>query len=294
MTTQFIHYIRDEKRYSEHTVSAYKSDLTQFIEYLTTAYEVSDPAEADYQMIRSWIVELSQEKITNRSINRKLSTLKSFYRFLIREGVIKSNPLSKIINPKASKRLPEFLDKSKTEFLFTQVEFEDTPEGHRDRTILELFYATGIRQAELRALTLDSLDTDRMILKVLGKRNKERYIPLGPHIVQLLTLFIKDYRKLMVVSNQNNFIFVTKDGEPIYPRLVNRIVRKYLGLVSSRQKRSPHVLRHTFATHMLENGADLNAIKEILGHSSLAATQVYTHNTIDRLKLIYKQAHPKA
>ena len=294
MTTQFIHYIRDEKRYSDHTVSAYVSDLNQFTEYLSTTYEITDPVEADYQMIRSWIVQLSQDKISNRSINRKLSTLKSFYRFLIREGVVKLNPLSKIINPKASKRLPEFLDKSKTEFLFTQVEFEDTPVGHRDRTILELFYATGIRQAELRSLTLESLDSDRMSLKVLGKRNKERIIPLGPHIVELLTLFIKDFRSLMVHPNQNNFIFVTKEGEPITPLLVYRIVRKYLGLVSSRQKRSPHVLRHTFATHMLENGADLNAIKEILGHSSLAATQVYTHNTIDRLKLIYKQAHPKA
>ncbi len=294
MTKKFLQYIQDEKRYSEHTVSAYASDLTQYRDYLSTSYEISDPAEADYQMIRSWIVKLSQDKISNRSINRKLSTLKSFYRFLIREGVVKTNPLSKIINPKASKRLPEFLDKSKTEFLFTQVEFEDTPEGHRDRTILELFYATGIRQAELRSLTLDSLDTDRMCLKVKGKRNKERIIPLGSHVIELLTLFIKEFRTKMVVFNQNNFIFVTKDGEPIYPRLVNRIVRKYLGLVSSRQKRSPHVLRHTFATHMLDNGADLNAIKEILGHSSLAATQVYTHNTIDRLKTIYKQAHPKA
>ncbi|MDP4289698.1 MAG: tyrosine-type recombinase/integrase [Bacteroidota bacterium] len=294
MIYKFIQYIRDEKRYSEHTVAAYASDLAQYQQYLSTAYESADPAMADFQMIRSWIVRLNQDKISNRSINRKLSTLKSFYRFLIREGVVTTNPLSKIINPKTAKRLPEFLDKSKTEFLFTQVEFEDSPEGHRDKTILELFYATGIRQAELRSLTLDSLDTERMTLKVKGKRNKERFIPLGEQIVQLLTLFIEEYRTLMVKPNQNNFIFVTKDGEPISPRLVNRIVRKYLGLVSSRQKRSPHVLRHTFATHMLENGADLNAIKEILGHSSLAATQVYTHNTIDRLKIIYKQAHPKA
>lgn len=294
MTAQFIHYIRDQRRYSDHTVSAYESDLNQFTSYLSSVFGIDHPAEADHQMIRSWIVQLSRDKISNRSINRKLSTLKSFYRFLIREGVVKTNPLSKIINPKTAKRLPEFLDKEKTEFLFTKVEFEDTPEGHRDRTILELFYATGIRQSELRSLTLESLDSDRMTLKVLGKRNKERIIPLGPHIVQLLTLFIKDFRRLMVVSNQNNFIFVTKEGEPITPLLVYRIVRKYLGLVSSRQKRSPHVLRHTFATHMLENGADLNAIKEILGHSSLAATQVYTHNTIDRLKSIYKQAHPKA
>lgn len=294
MTKKFLQYIQDEKRYSEHTVSAYASDLTQYLDYLSSIYEISDPAEADYQMIRSWIVKLSQDQISNRSINRKLSTLKSFYRFLIREGVVKTNPLSKIINPKASKRLPEFLDKSKTEFLFNHVEFEDTPEGHRDRTILELFYATGIRQSELRALTLDSIDTERMCLKVKGKRNKERMIPLGNHTIELLTLFIKEFRTKMVVFNQNNFIFVTKDGEPIYPRLVNRIVRKYLGLVSSRQKRSPHVLRHTFATHMLDNGADLNAIKEMLGHTSLAATQVYTHNTIDRLKSIYKQAHPKA
>ena len=294
MTTQFLNYIRDEKRYSKHTVSAYASDLTQYSEYLITTYEINDPAGADYQMIRSWIVQLSQDKISNRSINRKLSTLKSYYRFLIMEGIIKSNPLSKIISPKISKRLPEFLDKSKTEFLFTQVEFEDTPEGHRDRTILELFYATGIRQSELRMLTLESLDADRMSLKVLGKRNKERIIPIGPHIVKLLTLFIKEFRTLMISSSQNNFIFVNKEGEPISSLMVYRIVRKYLGLVSSRQKRSPHVLRHTFATHMLDNGADLNAIKEILGHTSLAATQVYTHNTIDRLKLIYKQAHPKA
>jgi integrase/recombinase XerC len=294
MIQQFIDFIRVIKRYSAHTVLAYETDLNQFANFLLNTYELDAVAEADYQMIRSWIVQLKAENISNRSINRKLSSLKSFYKYLIREGVIKSNPLSKIISPKISKRLPEFLDQSKTLFLFTEVKFDDSIEGQRDRTMLELFYATGIRQAELINLTTDSLDTDRMTLKVKGKRNKERYIPVGPHLLQILTIYIEEIRPQIVGSNKNKFIFVTKEGEQIYPLLVYRIVKKYLGMVSSRKKRSPHVLRHTFATHMLDNGADLNAIKEILGHSSLAATQIYTHNSIERLKQIYKQAHPKA
>jgi integrase/recombinase XerC len=294
MIQQFIDFIRVEKRYSAHTILAYETDLNQFANFLLTTYELDAVIDADYQMIRSWIVQLKKENISNRSINRKLSSLKSFFKYLIREGVVKSNPLSKIISPKISKRLPEFLDQSKTVLLFTEVKFDDTIEGQRDRTILELFYATGMRQAELINLTTDSLDADRMTLKVKGKRNKERYIPVGPHLIEILTLYIKEIRPQLVASNKNKFIFVTKEGEQIYPLLVYRIVKKYLGMVSSRKKRSPHVLRHTFATHMLDNGADLNAIKEILGHSSLAATQVYTHNSIERLKQIYKQAHPKA
>ena len=294
MIQQFIDFIRVIKRYSPHTVLAYETDLNQFANFLLNTYELDNAVEADYQMIRSWIVQLKAENISNRSINRKPSSLKSFYKYLIREGVVKSNPLSKIISPKISKRLPAFLDQSKTLFLFTEVKFDDSIEGQRDRTILELFYATGIRQAELINLTIDSLDADRMTLKVKGKRNKERYIPIASHLLKILTLYIEEIRPQIVHSNKNSFIFVTKEGERIYPLLVYRIVKKYLGMVSSRKKRSPHVLRHTFATHMLDNGADLNAIKEILGHSSLAATQVYTHNSIERLKQIYKQAHPKA
>lgn len=294
MIQQFIDYLRVAKRYSPLTILAYETDLKQFASYLLTAYEIQSLVDADYQMIRSWIVQLKDEAITNRSINRKLSTLKSFYKYLIREGIVKTNPLSKINSPKAKKRLPEFLEQSKTNFLFTEIKFDDSIEGQRDRTILEVFYATGIRQAELINLTTDSLDADRMTLKVRGKRNKERYIPIGPHLLEILTIYIEEIRPQIVVSNKNKYIFVTKEGDQIYPLLVYRIVKKYLGMVSSRKKRSPHVLRHTFATHMLDNGADLNAIKEILGHSSLAATQVYTHNSIERLKQIYKQAHPKA
>ena len=294
MIQQFIDYLRVAKRYSPLTILAYETDLKQFASYLLTAYEIQSLVDADYQMIRSWIVQLKDEAITNRSINRKLSTLKSFYKYLIREGIVKTNPLSKINSPKAQKRLPEFLEQSKTNFLFTEIKFDDSIEGQRDRTILEVFYATGIRQAELINLTTDSLDADRMTLKVRGKRNKERYIPIGPHLLEILTIYIEEIRPQIVVSNKNKYIFVTKEGDQIYPLLVYRIVKKYLGMVSSRKKRSPHVLRHTFATHMLDNGADLNAIKEILGHSSLAATQVYTHNSIERLKQIYKQAHPKA
>lgn len=294
MIQQFIDYLRVVKRYSAHTVLAYETDLNQFANFILNIYELDTLVDADYQMIRSWIVQLKGDNISNRSINRKLSSLKSFYKYLIRDGIVKSNPLSKIINPKISKRLPEFLDQSKTLFLFTEVKFDDSLEGQRDRTILELFYATGIRQAELINLTIDSLDTDRMTLKVKGKRNKERYIPIGAHLLQILTLYIEEIRPQLVGSNKNSFIFVTKEGDQFYPLLVYRIVKKYLGMVSSRKKRSPHVLRHTFATHMLDNGADLNAIKEILGHSSLAATQIYTHNSIERLKQIYKQAHPKA
>ncbi len=242
-------------------------------------------------MIRSWLVWLMEHKITPRSVNRKLTTLKSFYRFLIREGIVDENPMRKIISPKTSKRLPVFVERDKMDLLLDKIEFGTDFEGRRDRLILEMFYSTGMRLSELVNLSDTDIDFHNGNIKVLGKRNKERLIPF----CKKLEVLIRDY----IVVKEETFgqvpdLFVNHKGKKIYPKLVYLIVKRYLGEVTTLVKKSPHILRHTFATHLLNNGAELNAIKELLGHANLSATQVYTHNTIEKLKTIYKQAHPKA
>ncbi len=289
---RFIQYIQFEKRYSPHTVNSYQNDLDQFFLYLEKEYQVKDLKDITYLQVRSWLVEMMEHKITPRSINRKISTLKSFYKFLIREGVVRENPLNKVTAPKMSKRLPVFVEKSKMDTLLDKVDFGEGFEGARNRLIIELFYMTGIRLSELVNLTLADVDLMKKTIKVLGKRNKERIIPYGPSLEkQFLNYF--ELRKSNVKSD-NKMVFLTSKGEPIYQKLVQRLVQFYLGAVTTLTKRSPHVLRHTFATHMLNNGADLNAIKDLLGHANLSATQVYTHNTVEKLIKVYKQAHPKA
>jgi len=242
-------------------------------------------------MIRSWMVFLMENKISARSINRKLTTLKSFYKFLIREGILETNPLLKIISPKTAKRLPVFIEREKMELLLDSDSWPEGYPGMRDKLIVEMFYSTGIRLSELVNLKVEDIDFQKSTIKVLGKRNKERLIPFS----KKLDVLIRDY--LQLKDREFNFcpeLFLTNKGRKIYPKLVYLIVCSHLKDVTTLDKKSPHVLRHTFATHLLNNGAELNAVKELLGHANLSATQVYTHNTIDKLKRIYKQAHPKA
>lgn len=291
---RYIRYLQSEKRASDHTVSAYRNDLQKWSDYLSTEFEEEDPSRASPAMVRSWMAWSLDRGITARSIQRRLSALKSYYRFLKRAGVREDNPASTVVAPKLKKKLPEYVKPLEMEELLDDGQvFEDDFSGWRDRLIIELFYATGIRRAELIGLKGGNIDFQNGRLKVLGKRNKERIIPVSSKLCELLERYqhMRNHRFSQPESPQ---FFLTDSGKSLYPKFVYRLVNRYLQKVSSLNKRSPHVLRHTFATHMLNNGADLNAIKELLGHASLSATQVYTHNSIAKLKEIHQQAHPKA
>jgi len=291
---RFLDYITYEKRYSQHTIQAYGSDLEQFFTFVTTQYDLSDINKVDHQVVRSWIVSLMEGTTSARTVNRKITTLKSYFKFLIKEGSVTENPMDRVVAPKTSKRLPVFVEQESMNKLFDEIDFGEGYPAIRDRMILEMFYATGMRLSELVNLKEEDLDLYKNVLKVTGKRNKERIIPFCGNLVELLKGYLEVKRKIFQFNEQNTHLFVTNKGEKLYPKMVYRMVNHYLNLVTTISKRSPHVIRHTFATHMLNNGADLNAIKEILGHANLAATQVYTHNTIEKLKSIYKQAHPRA
>ena len=291
---KFIQYIQFEKRFSPNTITAYKKDLSQFSGFLSSEYNIKNIEGSDYQMIRSWIVYLVSESVSTTTINRKLSALKSFFKYILRESVISENPMIKIIAPKSNKKLPEFVTNDSMESLFNDVTFDDGFVGHRDKLIIEMLYFTGMRLSELINLRDSDIDLNYQRIKVLGKRNKERLIPFSMVLNKSIEDYLKIRKKDIIQDEQNSYFFVTQKGKKVYEKLVYRTVNSYLGKVSTLRKKSPHVLRHTFATHMLNNGADLNAIKELLGHANLAATQIYTHNTIDQLKSIYKQAHPRA
>ncbi|MCX6288130.1 MAG: tyrosine-type recombinase/integrase [Bacteroidetes bacterium] len=291
MKERFLAYIQYEKRYSPHTVTAYRIDLDQFFTFLSAQYQISDITGVDHSMIRSWLVFLMEYGDSPRSVNRKLTSLKSFYRFLLKEGVVENNPMRRIISPKTSKRLPEFIETDKMSALIENMEGSEGFPGLRDRIIVEMFYNTGMRLSELLNLKEMDIDFHSGTVKVLGKRNKERLIPFTKKFGSLL----KDY----ILEKEKNFgvvpeLFLTDSGGKMYPKRIYLIVKSHLASVTTLAQKSPHVLRHTFATHLLNNGAELNAVKELLGHANLAATQVYTHNTIEKLKKIYKQAHPRA
>ena len=296
----FINYIQFEKRYSPHTVTAYTTDLEQFYEFLNQQYGISDIIDVNHSMIRSWLVFLLEKQNSPRSINRKITTLKSFYKFLSKEGTISQNPVRKIITPRISKRLPVFVEKEKMDILLDGIDFGEGFHALRDRLILEMFYVTGMRLSELVNLNESDIDFHHATIKVLGKRNKERLIPFSDKFGKLLNTYIHARRDIICSRDENNgvsvipFLFFTVSGRKIYHKMVYRIVNNYLGQVTTIDKKSPHILRHSFATHLLNNGAELNAVKELLGHANLSATQVYTHLTIEKLKKIYQQAHPKA
>ena len=293
-TEKFIEYLEFSRRCSAHTVSAYRKDLEQFSDYMKAEFDVDDINESDYRMIRSWLVMMMENKISARSVNRKISTLKSYYKYLIREDILTENPMNKVISPKIPKRLPEFIEKDRMELLFKQTDFGEGFTGIRDRLIMEMFYATGMRLSELVNLKPEDVDIYNNTLKVLGKRSKERLIPFGSSLRKIISEYIEIKRTDIKGKDCDKSFFVTEKGDKVYQKLVYRIVIYYLSGVTTLSKKSPHVLRHTFATHMLDMGADLNAIKELLGHANLSATQIYTHNSIEKLKSIYKQAHPRA
>ncbi|WP_363245154.1 tyrosine-type recombinase/integrase [Daejeonella sp.] len=281
-----------EKRFSPNTVIAYKKDLYQFSEFINSIEP--DLLSISHQQVRTWIVSLMDNGIEPKSINRKISSLRSFYKFLQREGLINSSPMLHVKAPKIPKRLPVVITEQKMDSLLDADNvFSDDFEGYRNRLILELLYGTGMRLSELVSLSNEDVNIYENQIKVLGKRNKERIIPIS----KVLASLIADYQ---VLKNNQDFniksssLIVTNDGKAVYPKFIYRVVNSILSFISTQDKKSPHILRHSFATTLLNRGADLNAIKELLGHSSLAATQVYTHNSVEKLKSIYKQAHPKA
>ncbi|MBC5774151.1 tyrosine-type recombinase/integrase [Pontibacter sp. KCTC 32443] len=289
----FFKYLQYEKRYSPHTLTSYHTDLWQFSDYLLQTYEISDPAQADHTIIRSWILSLVQNNIQPRSINRKIACLRSYYKFLLSQQRIQANPMLRIKAPKVSKKLPAFVPEEPFNQLLDGFEFEDSFEGQRDRVILEFLYGTGMRLAELIGIKESDIDKHQKTVRVLGKGNKERIIPINDSLWESINVYLAHKRRAFGDNNSEKLLVTTK-ARPLYPKFIYRVVKKYISLITTSAHNSPHVLRHSFATHLLNKGADLNAIKDLLGHASLAATQVYTHNSIEKLKSIFEKAHPKA
>lgn len=288
----FTSYLKLEKNYSDHTVKAYGKDLDTFASFCRDNYDETDIDAVGYPMIRSWIVSLSNEGVSNRSINRKISSLQAYYKFLLKIGEITASPLAKHRALKTEKKVEVPFSESEMELILTEIPFEEGFEGERDKLIVELLYATGMRRAELVNLKLADIDLTNHTLKVLGKRNKERIMPMLPSTVRQIKAYL-ELRAGLEYAHETPYLLLTKEGLKIYETLVYRTINKYFSLVSPKVKKSPHILRHTFATHLLNRGADLNSVKELLGHSSLASTQVYTHNSIAELKKIHQKTHPR-
>lgn len=285
---KFISYLSSERRLSQNTIISYSNDLDQFHCFLDENFNItSQISDVSFHIVRGWVANLFENGVQPRSINRKISTLKTFFKYLEREEFIDVNPMLKVVGPKASKNLPLFVKENEIKLLLEEVTFDEGFIGKRDKLIIEIFYLTGMRLTELINIKLTDLDFHNKSIKVIGKRNKERIIPLSDSILSSMQSFIKEF-------DLKEFLITNSKGNKVYSKLVYRVVRKYLSKITSINKKSPHILRHTFATHMLNNGADINAIKDLLGHSNLNATQVYTHNTVEKLKSIYKQAHPRA
>ena len=287
----FINFLKYEKRYSPHTVKAYKKDLDRFVEFYTKMVGDFIVKDVDLQLLRSWVVDLMEHDYSPSSVSRMMTAVKSFYNFLLREQVVDVNPAINVPLPKIRKKLPHFVEENNLNHLLDDDLFDNGFRGRRDKLIISLFYGTGIRLAELINLKDRDFNTAEYLIKVLGKRNKERIVPYPREINQLFAdyLAVRDNE----IVNNSGYLFVTEKGKQIYEKLVYRVVKSNLARVTSLEKKSPHVLRHTYATHLLNNGADLNAVKELLGHANLAATQVYTHTTFEKLQQSYKQAHPR-
>lgn len=297
--TQFIDYLLLEKKYSAHTILAYRNDLDGFLVFVESNYDDLDLAAGEvgiktvnYGIIRSWIVFLVDSGISNRSINRKISSLKSYYKFLLKTKQIEENPLAKHKALKMSRKLQVPFSEKEIDDVIRLLSEEKGFEGLRNRLIVELFYATGIRRAELVNLKISQVSISEKTIKVLGKRNKERIIPLLPSIELTLDQYLREREELSIIEDEE-FLLLSKKGIKIYETLVYRVINSYFSKASEKVKRSPHILRHSFATHLLNEGADLNAVKELLGHASLASTQVYTHNSMAQLKRVYKNSHPR-
>jgi len=292
LVRHFLDYLEFQKRYSGNTVLAYQTDLQQFFVYCNSKFTETDPLQVKNVFIRSWLADLKENGIESRSLNRKISSLKSFYKYLLREGKLETTPLTAIISPKNRKRLPQFVEAKDVSVLLNKLNFPDGWEGKMQKLMLAMLYQTGMRRAELTALKENQVDFSNGSVRVLGKGNKERIIPATREMLDEVKAHLTEKHRLFGRECSN--VFITEKGKPLYPKYVYNIARKYLGQVTTIDKKSPHILRHSFATHLMNNGAELNAVKELLGHSSLAATQVYTHNTIEKLKDVFKKAHPRA
>jgi integrase/recombinase XerC len=291
MLESFINFVTYEKRLSSHTICAYKTDLTQLSSYLQTYFQISELSHASPKLLRGWIIELAKQGLNNRSINRKIASLKAFYGFLYEKGYIPSNMTTQLRSLKVKKGLPIFLREQELLHLLDEHPFTDDFEGWRARLILELLYSTGIRLQELINLQDKDISFYDRTIRVLGKRNKERILPLPKYILSIIKSYLQQRDAIV---NAPTYLFVTINNKPCYPMLIYKVVKKHLEAYTQADRHSPHILRHTFATHLLNRGADLQAIKELLGHTSLAATQVYTHNSMEKLKEIFLQAHPRA
>lgn len=288
----FYNYLSLERRFSPHTLKAYKSDLSGFITHVVEQQCLSSVDELRHLHVRAWVVSQMEAGQSPRSVNRRLSCLKTYFKFLRKRGLISKDPMKKVLAPRTGKRLPVYVQESQMAALFTHVEFAEDFGGQQQRLLLELLYATGMRRSEASSLKISDLDLDRMVLRVRGKGDKERMLPFADYLSDILAAFL-ELRTKTFPSTSQAWLFLNRKGERLSPESIYQIVRKNLSLVTTVEQRSPHVLRHSFATHLSNNGAELNVIKELLGHSSLAATQVYMHNSIERLIEIYEQSHPK-
>ena len=294
MLFSFITYLEHEKRASSHTVLAYQNDLEQFQEFLTVSFELSDLAEAGHVEIRAWMIDLIEQKLTPTTVNRKMATLRSFYKFLLRSGEIEKDPTYKLRSLKKGRSLPEFIQEDAIDKVLSEMNFSPDFSGQRDRLVMEFLYLTGVRLSELLSIRWKDINLYSDEVTVLGKRKKYRIIPLTKSLKTNIIFYKKVFEETFSNLEESDYFIVRNNKEQAYPMMIYRIVREHLDLFVQTTKRSPHLLRHTFATHLLNKGADLNAVKDLLGHSSLAATQVYTHNSIEKLKAVFEQAHPKA
>jgi integrase/recombinase XerC len=291
----FIDYLKFEKRYSAHTIRAYQDDLEQFFCYLEKTFGQTALTGITAPFIRSWLASLKEEKITSKSINRKISSLKSFFKYQLRTGLLEKSPMAGIISPKSGKRLPVYVEEKDIQLLTGQIDFPDSWQGKTDRLLIQMFYQTGVRLSELVSLKISQIDLKAGTIRVLGKGNKERLVPLHPTLTEGLETYIRESWQLQLKKGDQraDTLFVNELGKTLYTKYAYLAVRKWLSLVTTIEKKSPHVLRHSFATHLMNHGADLNAVKELLGHSSLAATQLYTHNSIEKLREVHRKTHPR-
>jgi integrase/recombinase XerC len=290
---EFLNYLAFQRRYSRHTIISYQNDLTGFFDFIVLQYSSLNIREISSSVVRSWLASLKEDKAASKTINRKISALKSFFKYLLKMNNVEFSPMTSVSSLKISRRLPSFIEQKDMNTLFKYVDFPETWEGKTNYLLLMIFYQTGIRLSELINLKESQVDKSNSTIKVLGKGNKERVIPVNNRLLKAIDDYISE-KKIFFKELVSIHLLVSKKGKSLYPKYVYNIVKKYLGDVSTNERKSPHVLRHSFATHLTNNGADINAIKELLGHSSLASTQIYTHNSIEKLKEVHKLAHPKS